>query len=115
MLKQTVWNETHVHKTIMDWFCKLWTSIQDLISNFLGDKTMFGSPHNKCIKVSWTQLQQKLFNEKGLFSTLVQIVGKNPETAAMFHQILPSRECRNVQYHAGFLYTSHNKHLAKNK
>ena len=61
------------------------------------------------------QLQQKLFSEKGLFSTLVQIASKNPETAAMFHQILPSRECRNVQYHAGFLYTSHNKNLAKNK
>ena len=45
----------------------------------------------------------------------MQIVGKNPETAAMFHQILPSKECRNVQYHAGFLYTSHNKNLAKNK
>ena len=56
-------------------------------------------------KVSLPQLQQKLFSEKGLFSTLVQIVDKNPETAAMFHQILPSRECRNVQYHASFLYT----------
>ena len=34
----------------MDWFRKLWTSAQDLISNFLRDKTMFGSPHNKYVK-----------------------------------------------------------------
>ena len=33
----------------MDWSRKLWTSTQDLISNFLGDKTMFGSPHNKYV------------------------------------------------------------------
>ena len=95
----------------MDWFCKLWTSTQDLISNFLGDKTMFGSPHNKYIKLSLTQLQQKLFSEKGLFSTLVQIVDKNPETAAMFHQILPSRQCRNVQY---IMQVSYTLHIIKN-